>query len=171
MQKITPFLWFDNNAEEAVRFYLSVFKPGKILRVAHYSDARPESAPPSWPKPGSVMTVEFELFGQQFVALNGGPVFEFNESVSFVVNCKNQREVDYYWKKLLAGGGKPSQCGWLKDRYGLSWQIVPTVLVELMTGRDAARAARVTQAMLQMVKLDIAKLKQAAIAPKRKRPS
>jgi predicted 3-demethylubiquinone-9 3-methyltransferase (glyoxalase superfamily) len=154
MQKITPFLWFDNNAEEAAKFYVSVFKKGKIRSVSRYSEGAPAPA-------GTVMTVEFDLFGQRFVALNGGPVFKFNEAISFVVSCKTQREVDYYWKKLSAGG-KEVQCGWLQDKYGVSWQIVPTVLMELMTSKDRAKAARVTQAMMKMVKLDIAGLKKAA---------
>jgi predicted 3-demethylubiquinone-9 3-methyltransferase (glyoxalase superfamily) len=160
MQKLTPFLWFDHNAEEAVKFYLSVFKKGKIRSIARYTDV--DSAPPSWPTAGTVMTVSFQLFGQDFVALNGGPVFHFNEAISFVVNCKTQREVDYYWSKLTAGGGKASQCGWLKDKYGVSWQIVPTALMELMSSKDRAKVARVTQAMLRMTKLDIKTLKQAA---------
>lgn len=160
MQKITPFLWFDHQAEEAVAFYLSVFKQGKVINVTHYTEANP--APESWPPAGSVMTVEFQLFGQTFVALNGGPVFEFNESVSFVVHCRTQREVDHYWRKLTAGGGRPSQCGWLKDKYGLSWQIVPTVLPDLIGSKDRAKATRVMQAMLKMSKLDLKRLKQAA---------
>ena len=154
MQQITPFLWFDNQAEEAVKFYTSIFKGSKIMHVARYPKGAPGPA-------GSVMTVEFELNGQKFIALNGGPVFKFNESVSFVVNCKTQAEVDHYWKKLSTGG-KKAQCGWLKDKYGLSWQIVPTALHELMSTRDAAKSQRVMQAMLKMVKLDIKKLKQAA---------
>lgn len=155
MQKITPFLWFNNNAEEAVKFYLSVFKKGKITAVSHYTEGSPGPV-------GSVMTVEFQLFGQEFVALNGGPVFEFNEAISFVVNCKTQAEVDTYWRKLTTGGGKPVQCGWLKDKYGVSWQIVPTVLNELLTSKDRAKATRVMQAMLKMTKIDIKKLKVAA---------
>lgn len=153
MQKITPFLWFDSQAEEAVKFYTSIFKKSKILTIARYGEAGPG------PK-GSVMTVVFELEGQQFIALNGGPHFKFTESISFVVNCKTQAEVDNFWKKLSAGG-KEVQCGWLKDKYGLSWQIVPTVLGELMSDKDAAKSQRVMQAMLKMVKLDIKKLKDA----------
>jgi predicted 3-demethylubiquinone-9 3-methyltransferase (glyoxalase superfamily) len=153
MQKITPFLWFDDNAEEAVKFYSSIFKNSKIGKIARYDKAgRPA---------GSVMTVEFQLEGQEFVALNGGPHFKFTEAISFVVNCETQEEVDYYWEKL-SQGGKEVQCGWLKDKYGLSWQIVPTVLGELLSGKDAAKAQRVMQAMLKMVKLDIKKLKAAA---------
>jgi predicted 3-demethylubiquinone-9 3-methyltransferase (glyoxalase superfamily) len=158
MQKITPFLWFDNQAEAAVKFYTSIFKNSKIGKIARYDSAGEKvSGRPA----GSVMTVEFELDGQEFIALNGGPIFKFNESVSFVVNCRTQAEVDHYWNKLSAGG-KKVQCGWLKDKYGLSWQIVPTVLNELMSGKDAAKSQRVMEAMLKMVKLDIKKLKAAA---------
>ena len=154
MQKITPFLWFNNQAEEAVKFYTSIFRNSKIGKIARYGDAGPG------PK-GSVMTVEFQLEGQKFLALNGGPHFKFTEAVSFVVNCKTQAEVDKFWKKLSAGG-KKVQCGWLKDKYGLSWQIVPTVLGELVSGKNSAQSQRVMQAMLKMIKLDIKKLKQAA---------
>ena len=157
MQKITPFLWFNDNAEEAVTFYLSVFKKGKVKTISRYTEG-------SLRPVGSVMTVEFQLFGQDFVALNGGPVFKFNEAVSFVVNCKTQREVDYYWKKLTSGGGNPVECGWLKDKFGVSWQIVPTVLMELISSKDQAKRTRVMQAMFQMKKLDIKRLKQAAAA-------
>jgi predicted 3-demethylubiquinone-9 3-methyltransferase (glyoxalase superfamily) len=158
MQKITPFLWFDDNAEEAVKFYSSIFKNSKIGKIARYDKAGEKAAG----RPaGSVMTVEFQLEGQEFVALNGGPHFKFTEAISFVVNCETQEEVDYYWEKL-SQGGKEVQCGWLKDKYGLSWQIVPTVLGELLSGKDAAKAQRVMDAMLKMVKLDIKKLKQAA---------
>ena len=155
MQKITPFLWFDNQAEEAANFYVSVFKNSKVLSVIRYGDAGPG------PK-GSVMTVAFELEGQKFTALNGGPLFKFTEAVSFVVNCESQEEVDYFWEKLTADGGRESQCGWLKDKYGLSWQIVPTRLIELLQDKDAAKSQRVMQAMLQMKKIDISKLEQAA---------
>jgi predicted 3-demethylubiquinone-9 3-methyltransferase (glyoxalase superfamily) len=158
MQKITPFLWFDDNAEEAVKFYTSIFKNSKIGKIARYDKAGEKAAG----RPaGSVMTIEFQLDGQEFVALNGGPHFKFTEAISFVVNCETQEEVDYYWEKLSAGG-KEVQCGWLKDKYGLSWQIVPTVLGELLSDKDAAKAQRVMDAMLKMVKLDIKKLKQAA---------
>jgi predicted 3-demethylubiquinone-9 3-methyltransferase (glyoxalase superfamily) len=158
MQKITPFLWFDDNAEEAVKFYTSIIKNSKIGKIARYDEAGEKAAG----RPaGSVMTVEFQLEGQEFVALNGGPHFKFTEAISFVVNCETQEEVDYYWEKL-SHGGKEVQCGWLKDKYGLSWQIVPTVLGELLSDKDAAKAQRVMQAMLKMVKLDIKKLKQAA---------
>ena len=158
MQKITPFLWFSDNAEEAVRFYVSIFKNSKIGKIARYGEAGEKVAG----RPaGSVMTVEFQLEGEDFVALNGGPMFKFTEAISFVVNCETQEEVDYYWKKLSAGG-KEVQCGWLKDKFGLSWQIVPTILPELLSDKDAAKSQRVMQAMLEMVKLDIKKLKQAA---------
>jgi len=158
MQKITPFLWFDDNAEEAVKFYTSIFKNSKIGKIARYDKAGEKAAG----RPaGSVMTIEFHLEGQEFVALNGGPHFKFTEAISFVVNCQTQEEVDYYWEKL-SDGGKEVQCGWLKDKFGLSWQIVPTVLGELLSDKDALKSQRVMEAMLQMVKLDIKKLKQAA---------
>jgi predicted 3-demethylubiquinone-9 3-methyltransferase (glyoxalase superfamily) len=158
MQKITPFLWFNDTAEEAAKFYTSVFKRSKLGKIARYGKAGEKVAG----RPaGSVMTVEFEIEGQQFIALNGGPIFRFNESISFVVNCRTQAEVDYFWKKLTAGG-KPVQCGWLKDKFGISWQIVPTVLNELMSTKDEAKSERVMAAMLNMVKLDIKKLKAAA---------
>jgi|SRR5207302_1032655 len=153
MQKITPFLWFDDKAEEAAKFYVSIFPNSKVLDVTRYGDAGPG------PK-GTVMTARFELNGQEFTALNGGPLFKFTEAVSFVVNCETQKEVDYFWEKLLEGGEK-SRCGWLKDKYGLSWQIVPTVLFELMQGEDAAKSQRVVKALLQMDKIDIQRLKQA----------
>ncbi|MFZ5879004.1 MAG: VOC family protein [Chloroflexota bacterium] len=153
MQKITPFLWFDNQAEEAVNFYTSVFKNSKILSIARYGEAGPGPA-------GAVMTANFELNGQEFVALNGGPVFKFTEAISFVVNCETQAEVDHYWEKLSEGGEK-SRCGWLKDKFGLSWQIVPTVLGELMGDSDPERAKRVALAMLEMDKLDIGLLRAA----------
>ncbi len=158
MQKITPFLWFDDNAEEAVKFYTSIFKNSKIGKIARYDKAGEKAAG----RPaGSVMTIEFQLEGQEFVALNGGPHFKFTEAISFVVNCQTQEEIDYYWEKL-SEGGKEVQCGWLKDKFGLSWQIVPTVLGELLSDKDAAKSQRVMQAMLKMVKLDIEKLKEAA---------
>ena len=153
MQKITPFLWFDNNAEEAAKFYTSIFKKSKIARISRYGDAGPG------PK-GTVMVVDFELEGQQFVALNGGPQFKFTEAISFVVNCETQKEVDYFWGKLLAGG-QESQCGWLKDKFGLSWQIVPTVLNDMLADPDPARSQRVMKAMLQMKKIDIPTLEKA----------
>src|SRR5882762_10387653 len=153
MQKITPFLWFDNNAEEAANFYVSVFKNSRILSVSRYGDAGPG------PK-GAVMVVSFQLDGQQFTALNGGPLFKFSEAFSFVVSCENQEEIDYYWNKLTSNGGQESQCGWLKDMFGFSWQIVPTALGKLMS--DPKKANRVMQAVLQMKKLDIATLEEAA---------
>ena len=154
MQKITPFLWFDNQAEEAANFYTSIFPNSKILNVARYGDAGPGPT-------GSVMTANFQLNGQEFVALNGGPQFNFTEAISFVVNCENQEEVDKYWDALTAGGGQESMCGWLKDKYGLSWQIVPTVLGKLMTDKDTKKSSRVMQALLQMKKLDIKRLQEA----------
>jgi predicted 3-demethylubiquinone-9 3-methyltransferase (glyoxalase superfamily) len=153
--KITPFLWFDHQAEEAARYYTSVFRNSKVLNVARYPEGSPGPA-------GSVMTVEFQIEGQNYIALNGGPHFKFTEAVSFVVNCESQKEVDYYWDKLIAEGGKPSQCGWLKDKYGLSWQIVPTAMNALFTDKDKARAQRAMHAMLGMVKLDLGKLQHAA---------
>jgi predicted 3-demethylubiquinone-9 3-methyltransferase (glyoxalase superfamily) len=153
MQKITPFLWFDDKAEEAMRFYVSIFKNSKVGSVTRYGDAGPG------PK-GTVMVATFQLDGQEFIALNGGPQFTFSPAVSFVVNCTTQEEVDGYWEKLSEGGAK-NQCGWLQDKYGLSWQIVPTVLGELLQDKDAAKAQRVMKAMLQMTKIDIALLKQA----------
>jgi predicted 3-demethylubiquinone-9 3-methyltransferase (glyoxalase superfamily) len=155
MQKITPFLWFDNNAEEAAQLYTSIFKNSKILTVSRYGDAGPG------PK-GSVMVVRFQLAGQEFTALNGGPRFKFSEAFSFVVNCENQQEIDEYWSKLTANGGAESMCGWLKDKFGFSWQIVPTVLGKLMSDKDPKGANRVMQALLQMKKLDIATLERAA---------
>src|SRR5215471_10105703 len=155
MQKITTFLWFDDQAEQAAKFYVSVFPNSKILAVVPYSDAGPGPA-------GSVMTVDFELDGQEFVALNGGPQFPFTEAISLVVNCETQAEIDRYWEKLSAGG-KIQQCGWLKDRYGLSWQVVPTILAtEMRRGGDPQRLNRIMKVVLQSVKLDIAKLKAAA---------
>jgi predicted 3-demethylubiquinone-9 3-methyltransferase (glyoxalase superfamily) len=153
MQKITPFLWFDDNAEEAVNFYVSVFKNSKIGKVARYGKAGPGPE-------GTVMTIAFELAGQEFIALNAGPKFKFTEAISFVVNCETQKEVDEFWEKLSAGGSK-GQCGWLKDKFGLSWQIVPTALGKMMSDSDPARSQRVMKALLQMDKLDIAGLKRA----------
>lgn len=157
MQKITPFLWFDDKAEEAVNFYVSIFGNSKILNVSRYDKA---GAKVSGRPEGSVMVVNFELEGQEFNALNGGPIFKFTEAISFVVNCETQKEVDYFWKKLSAHP-ESEQCGWLKDKYGLSWQIVPKVLGEMLGDKDPQKAGRVMQAMLQMKKIDIAKLKQA----------
>ena len=153
MHNITPFLWFDGKAEAAAKFYTSIFPKSKIRHVTRYGDAGPG------PK-GSVMTVEFQLDGQKFIALNGGPQFRFNESISFMVHCNTQAEVDRYWKKLTPGGEEVA-CGWLKDKYGLCWQIVPTVFFELVSSKDAAKSQRVMHAMMNMVKFDIAKLKQA----------
>jgi predicted 3-demethylubiquinone-9 3-methyltransferase (glyoxalase superfamily) len=153
MQKITPFLWFDANAEEAVNFYVSIFPNSKVLSMARYGDAGPG------PK-GQVMTASFELVGQRFTALNGGPRFKFTEAISFLVNVETQSELDGLWTKLLQGG-QPQQCGWLKDRYGLSWQIIPGVLFELMQDKDPAKSKRVMEAMLKMVKFDIQALKDA----------
>jgi predicted 3-demethylubiquinone-9 3-methyltransferase (glyoxalase superfamily) len=159
MQKITPFLWYDNNAEEAANFYVSIFKNSKMGDIARYDDSGAKAAG----RPTeSVMVVEFQLEGQEFVALNGGPHFKFTEAVSFVVNCESQEEVDYFWGKLTADGGAESQCGWLKDKYGLSWQIVPTILPELLQDKDRAKAKRVMEAMLKMKKIDIKTLQQAA---------
>ena len=152
-QKITTFLWFDDKAEEAAKFYVSIFPNSKIAAVTHYGDA-------GGGRPGSVMTVDFELDGQQFVALNGGPQFPFTEAISLVVNCETQAEIDRYWDKLSAGG-KIQQCGWLKDRYGLSWQIVPALLATQMRNGDPARLNRVMKEVLASVKLDIAKLQAA----------
>jgi predicted 3-demethylubiquinone-9 3-methyltransferase (glyoxalase superfamily) len=153
MQTITPFLWFDNNAEEAVNLYISIFKNSKVLNVARYGEAGPG------PK-GSVMTMSFQLDGQEFIALNGGPHFKFTEAVSFSVNCETQEEVDEYWEKLSEGGEK-GRCGWLKDKYGLSWQVNPSVLGKLLQDKDPEKSKRVVEAMLQMDKIDIKTLKQA----------
>ena len=153
MEKITPFLWFDGKAEEAMNFYISIFKNSKILSVTRYGEAGPG------PK-GTVMTAKFALNGQEFVALNGGPQFTFTEAISFVVNCETQQEVDELWEKLSAGGQK-SRCGWLKDKYGLSWQVVPTALVEMLQDKDAKKSNRVMQAMLQMNKIEIETLRRA----------
>ncbi len=157
MQKITPCLWFDNQAEEAVNFYTSIFKNSKLVSVARYGEAGAEAS--GRPK-GTVMTVIFQLDGQKFMALNGGPVFKFTEAISFIVNCKTQKEVDEFWKKL-SEGGEEGPCGWLKDKYGLSWQIVPTVLGEMLLDKDAEKSERVMKAMLQMKKIDIKTLKRA----------
>ena len=156
--QITPFLWFDDKAEEAANFYVSLFKNSKVGTISRYGESGSEAA--GRPK-GSVMTVEFQLEGQEFMALNGGPHFKFTEAVSFVVNCETQEEVDKFWEKL-SEGGEESQCGWLKDKYGLSWQITPTILGELMASKEPGKAERVMKAMLQMKKLDIQTLKQAA---------
>jgi len=157
-QKITPFLWFDTQAEEAAKFYTSIFKNSKVASTTRYDEEGSKAA--GRPK-GSVMTVEFELEGQKFVALNGGPMFKLTEAVSFVVNCETQKEVDHFWESLSAGG-EEVQCGWLKDKFGLSWQVVPTVLTELLQDRDPQKAKRAMAAMLKMKKIDIAELKRAS---------
>jgi predicted 3-demethylubiquinone-9 3-methyltransferase (glyoxalase superfamily) len=153
-QKIVPNLWFDSEAEEAAEFYVGVFENSRIVNVAHYTEAGPRDA-------GTVMTVEFELDGQRFIGINGGPQFSFDEAVSFAIECETQKEVDYYWDKLTEGG-EESQCGWLKDRYGLSWQVVPTGMEELFANPDKGRAERAMKAMLGMRKIDIAALRRAA---------
>jgi predicted 3-demethylubiquinone-9 3-methyltransferase (glyoxalase superfamily) len=159
MQKITPFLWFDMIAEEAVRFYLSVFKDGKIHTTTRY----PEGGEEIHGRPtGSVMTIAFELKGQQFVALNGGPGFPFTNAVSLVVNCDSQEEIDYFWEKLAADGGEHNVCGWLKDKFGMPWQIVPSQIWDWLNGDDPAKVKRVTSAVWQMEKLDLAELERAA---------
>jgi len=158
MQKITPFLWFDDQAEEAVNFYTSLFKNSNIGRIFRYTE---EAAEKTGRPVGSVLTIEFEIEGQKFVALNGGPLFKFNESVSFVINCETQEEVDYFWGKLTADGGEESACGWLKDKFGLSWQVTPTVLIDMLHDKDPEKAERVMKAMLQMKKIEIPKLKAA----------
>lgn len=155
MQQITPFLWFDNNAEEAVNFYRSVFKNSKVSNTSRYTG---EGAKASGQKEGTVMTMAFSLNGQDFTAINGGPIFKFTEAISFVVNCENQEEVDHYWNKLTEGG-QEVQCGWLKDKYGLSWQVVPKQMGQLMSGPNAGN---VMQAMLKMKKIDIKTLEEAA---------
>ena len=157
MQKITPFLWFNYQAEEAAKFYTRIFKNSKIGTVARYGDA---GADVSGQRKGTVMTVDFQLDGQEFIALNGGPLFKFNESISFVVNCKTQKEVDYYWEKL-SKGGKKGQCGWLKDKFGVSWQVVPNGIGQLFGGKNPKKTERAMQAMLRMSKLDIVALKKA----------
>ena len=158
-QRFTPCLWFDTQAEEAARYYLSIFKNSSISRITYYGK---EGHDQHGQEEGTVMTVEFELDGQTFMALNGGPVFKFNEAVSFVVNCKDQAEVDYYWEKLTAGGDpKAQQCGWLKDKYGLSWQVVPQGIDDMFTSKDKAKTGRLMEAMLPMKKLDMARLEKA----------
>lgn len=158
MQKITPFLWFDHQAEEAAKFYTSVFENSEVGRILRYDEA---SAKGAGRPVGSVLTIEFEIAGQKFTALNGGPEFKFNESISFVVNCETQNEVDYFWEKLIADGGRESQCGWLKDKFGVSWQITPTVLIDMLNDKDAKKAERVMKAMMQMQKIDIKTLEEA----------
>lgn len=153
MQKITPFLWFNNNVEEAVLFYTAVFKDSKVSNMVRYTEGGPGPA-------GTVMTAQFQLQGQDFIALNGGPHYTFNEAVSFVVNCESQEEVDEYWDKLTEGGEK-GRCGWLKDKFGLSWQVVPTALPRLLGGSDAERTKRVMAAMMRMDKIEIKPLQEA----------
>jgi predicted 3-demethylubiquinone-9 3-methyltransferase (glyoxalase superfamily) len=153
--RITPNLWFDTQGLEAAEFYVSIFPNSKITGVSHYGDAGPREA-------GTVLTVAFELDGQSFTAINGGPEFSFDEAVSFLIECKDQAEVDYYWETLIGDGGQPSQCGWCKDKFGLSWQVVPAEMEVLMTQPDAERANRVMEAMLSMSKIDIAALEAAA---------
>jgi predicted 3-demethylubiquinone-9 3-methyltransferase (glyoxalase superfamily) len=153
--KIAPFLWFDTQAEEAAKFYVSVFKDSKMGNIARYGEGMPG-------RKGSVMTAAFEIEGQSFTALNGGPQFKFTEAVSFVVNCDTQKEIDYYWDKLTAGGGKEVECGWLKDKFGLCWQIVPAVLFDLIQQSDQKKTDRVMKAVMQMKKLDIVALERAA---------
>jgi predicted 3-demethylubiquinone-9 3-methyltransferase (glyoxalase superfamily) len=159
VQRITPCLWFDNQGEEAAKFYTGIFRNSRIVNIARYGEAGREiHGRPA----GSVMTVAFELDGQRFTALNGGPIFKFSEAISFQVDCETQEEVDYYWDRLSEGGDeKAQQCGWLKDKYGLSWQVVPRVLIEMMSDPDPAKSGRAMTAMLQMKKIDIAGLKRA----------
>jgi predicted 3-demethylubiquinone-9 3-methyltransferase (glyoxalase superfamily) len=152
--KIAPYLWFDDNAEAAMNFYVSVFPNSRVGSVSRNGEGGPGPA-------GSVMIASCELNGQEFILLNGGPRFKFTEAVSFLIHCDDQKEVDYYWDKLIAGGGSPSQCGWLKDKFALSWQVVPRALSELMGDKDAAKAGRVVKALLGMSKIDIAALKRA----------
>jgi predicted 3-demethylubiquinone-9 3-methyltransferase (glyoxalase superfamily) len=155
MQRITTNLWFDNQAQEAADFYCSIFDNSKIVSVAHYTDVGPG-------EPGTVMVVEWELDGQRFVGINGGPEFTFSEAISLQVNCETQEEIDFYWERLTAGGGEEGPCGWLKDKYGLSWQVTPAGMDELFSDPDKSRANRAMQAMLGMRKLDIAELQRAA---------
>jgi predicted 3-demethylubiquinone-9 3-methyltransferase (glyoxalase superfamily) len=160
MQKITPFLWFDTQAENAAKFYTSIFKNSKVGAITRYEEAGSKA---SGMPAGTAMTVAFTLEGQEFTALNGGPHFKFTEAISFVVHCESQEEVDHYWSKLTEGGdAKAQQCGWLKDQFGLSWQIVPTIMIRLLQDKDAAKAKRVMEAMLQMKKIDIEVLVKAA---------
>jgi len=161
MHKITPHLWYNGQAEEAARFYVSVFKNSKLGAVSHYGGTRTD---PTSQTPGAVMTVEFELDGQPVIALNAGPYFTFNESFSFVVDCESQAEVDELWVKLTADGGEESMCGWLKDKFGLSWQIIPRRLMELLNDPDTAKVDRVTKAMFEMHKIDVPVLEAAAAA-------
>lgn len=156
--KIAPCLWFDKEAEEAANFYVSIFKNAKVNRITRYSKAGTDI---HGGQPGSVMVVAFEIDGQPFTALNGGPIFKFNEAVSFQIPCETQVEIDYYWERLTADGGEEGPCGWLKDKFGLSWQVVPTALIEMLTDHASEKTERVTDAFMQMKKLDIAALKRA----------
>ena len=158
IQKITPFLWFDDNAEEAAKFYTSIFKKSKIIDIAHYGESAAEAS--GRPK-GTVMTVTFELEGQRFMALNGGPIFKFSPAISFLVSCETQKEIDSFWEKLSEEGGEQEQCGWLKDRFGVSWQIVPSVLGEMIQDKDAEKSEKVVKALIQMKKIDIQSLQKA----------
>ena len=158
MQKISPFLWFDSQAEQAAKFYVGVFENSKLGRVTRYDD---EAAEKTGRPKGSVMTVEFQLDGADFVALNGGPMFKFTEAISFSVNCETQDEIDYFWEKLSAAGGSTGPCGWLKDKFGLSWQVSPVVLGDMLSDPDKAKAERVMNAMMEMDKIDIAALEKA----------
>ena len=158
IQKITPFLWFDDNAEEAAKFYTSIFKKSKIIDIAHYGESAAEAS--GRPK-GTVMTVTFELEGQRFMALNGGPIFKFSPAISFLVSCETQQEIDSFWEKLSEEGGEQEQCGWLKDRFGVSWQIVPSVLDEMIQDKDAEKSEKVVKALIQMKKIDIQSLQKA----------
>lgn len=159
MQKITPFLWFDGKAEEAAHFYASIFRDARIGNITRYDKA---SAEASGQPEGSVLTIEFSLNGMDFIGLNGGPIFQFTEAVSFMISCEDQAEVDHYWNSLTADGGEESMCGWLKDKYGLSWQVTPRRLMELITDPDPARASRAMGAMLEMRKIDLAAIERAA---------
>ena len=154
MQKITPFLWFDNQAEEAINFYTSIFKNSRVKDVTRFGEGGPAPA-------GSLMTASFELEGQEFIALNGGPMFKFTEAISFSISTETQEETDYFWNKLTSGGGQESQCAWLKDKFGLSWQVIPASIGELLTDADPAKAGRVGQALMAMQKLDLATLQRA----------
>lgn len=158
LQKIVPFLWFEDRAEEAVNFYTSIFRDSRILSTMRYDEASAETA---GRQAGSVMTIDFEIEGQRFTALNGGPQFKFTEAVSFVVNCNSQEEVDLLWEKMTSGGGQPGRCGWLKDKFGLSWQIIPVAMNLMMTDEDPAKVRRVMAAMLQMDKIELSELQKA----------
>jgi predicted 3-demethylubiquinone-9 3-methyltransferase (glyoxalase superfamily) len=157
-QKISPCLWFDGKAEEAAKFYVSIFPNSRIVHTSHYGEVGKEQ---HRQKPGTVMTVAFELEGQSFLGLNGGPMFKLTEAVSFIIYCETQAEVDHYWNALTADGGQPSQCGWLKDKFGLSWQVTPTKLLDMVTSDDKAKSGRAMGAMMQMSKIDIAKIEAA----------